>query len=238
METVERALHLVDDLAELTDPADYAGVVLPGLADLIGCDVVTYNEVGSTVYYRDWPTNSLDPASNGVFAHYAHQHPVINHFRATSDPRAASISDFLSTTEFHRLGLYAEFFRHVPVEHQLSVTLNDGGSPVIGMAFNRSRKAFTDVDRALLTSLRGPLLRALLRVRVRAAAPGTAPGPADRLSARERQVLHLVALGRTNVAIATSLGTSPRTVAKHLEHIYRKLGVPGRAAAVAQAGSI
>jgi hypothetical protein len=37
--------------------------------------------------------------------------------------------------------------------------------------------------------------------------------------------------GRTNRAIAHALEVSPRTVAKHLEHIYRKLGVSSRAAA-------
>jgi DNA-binding NarL/FixJ family response regulator len=57
---------------------------------------------------------------------------------------------------------------------------------------------------------------------------------ASQLSTRERAVLELVAAGRTNVAIAHELGISPRTVAKHLEHLYRKLGVANRAAAVAR----
>jgi DNA-binding NarL/FixJ family response regulator len=57
---------------------------------------------------------------------------------------------------------------------------------------------------------------------------------AGELSLRERAVLELVAAGRTNVAIAHELGISPRTVAKHLEHLYRKLGVANRAAAVAR----
>jgi DNA-binding CsgD family transcriptional regulator len=42
----------------------------------------------------------------------------------------------------------------------------------------------------------------------------------------------LVAVGRTSVAIGRVLDVSPRTVAKHLERIYRKLGVGNRAAAV------
>lgn len=52
------------------------------------------------------------------------------------------------------------------------------------------------------------------------------------LTAREHEVLVLVASGRTNQAIGHALHVSPRTVAKHLEHAYRKLDVSCRAQAV------
>jgi DNA-binding CsgD family transcriptional regulator len=55
----------------------------------------------------------------------------------------------------------------------------------------------------------------------------------ERLTAREREILGHVALGKDNEAIALELAISSRTVAKHLEHVYRKLGVPNRTAAVA-----
>jgi DNA-binding CsgD family transcriptional regulator len=58
-------------------------------------------------------------------------------------------------------------------------------------------------------------------------------GLAD-LTEREIQILRLVADGRTNASIARALDVSPRTVAKHLEHIYRKFGVSSRAAAVSR----
>ena len=48
------------------------------------------------------------------------------------------------------------------------------------------------------------------------------------------QVLRWVACGKTNRDIGDILGLSPRTVNKHLEHIYEKLGVETRTAAVAQ----
>ncbi|MDX6267883.1 MAG: hypothetical protein QOD70_2623 [Frankiales bacterium] len=54
------------------------------------------------------------------------------------------------------------------------------------------------------------------------------------LTTRERQVLDLVAEGRTNQAIGHELQMSPRTVAKHLEHVYRKLEVSCRVQAVAR----
>ena len=53
------------------------------------------------------------------------------------------------------------------------------------------------------------------------------------LSAREVEVLRLVAAGRTNRQIAASLVISEHTVARHLQNIFAKLGVSSRAAATA-----
>jgi DNA-binding NarL/FixJ family response regulator len=55
----------------------------------------------------------------------------------------------------------------------------------------------------------------------------------ERLTARERQILERVAVGKENDEIALELGIASATVAKHLEHAYRKLAVPNRTAAAA-----
>jgi DNA-binding CsgD family transcriptional regulator len=55
----------------------------------------------------------------------------------------------------------------------------------------------------------------------------------DTLTARERQVLEQVVVGKGNEAVAVELRIAPATVAKHLEHAYRKLGVRNRTAAAA-----
>ncbi|HEY9333582.1 response regulator transcription factor [Kribbella sp. NPDC050459] len=58
-----------------------------------------------------------------------------------------------------------------------------------------------------------------------------APSP---LAARERQVLELVAKGTSNRDIARELFISEATVKTHLSHVFTKLGVADRAAAVAK----
>jgi len=55
------------------------------------------------------------------------------------------------------------------------------------------------------------------------------------LTAREVEVLRLVATGKRNRAIATELFLSEKTVARHLSNIFNKLGVSSRAAATAYA---
>jgi DNA-binding CsgD family transcriptional regulator len=55
------------------------------------------------------------------------------------------------------------------------------------------------------------------------------------LSAREVEVLRLVAEGLTDGQVAQKLHISPRTVGQHLRSVYRKLAVPSRAAAAKEA---
>jgi DNA-binding CsgD family transcriptional regulator len=64
---------------------------------------------------------------------------------------------------------------------------------------------------------------------------GKADAGAGGLTARELQVLRLVAAGATNKAIAAELFVSERTVDRHMSNIYAKLGVSSRAAATAHA---
>ena len=63
----------------------------------------------------------------------------------------------------------------------------------------------------------------------------TGPRPPDPLTAREREVLALVAQGATNREAAQRLRISAKTVNAHLEHIFAKLGVTTRGAAAYQA---
>ena len=55
-----------------------------------------------------------------------------------------------------------------------------------------------------------------------------------RLTAREAEVLYWVAHGKTNRDIGDILGTRPKTITKHLERVFEKLGVETRTAAAAR----
>ena len=215
--------------------------MLPGLATLVGCDVLTYNEIGPArgqTRYADYPAGALDPATQPVFAAHVHEHPLVNHYRATGSGEPVMISDFLTQQRFHRLGLYAEFFRAIPVEHQMASQparprsaghrrRDEPGPPRLLRPGSRpAQRAPDPVDRRPAPGSQTPAGRQALT-----AMAGS--GLAD-LTEREIQILRLVADGRTNTAIAHALEVSPRTVAKHLEHIYRKLGVSSRAAAVSR----
>jgi DNA-binding CsgD family transcriptional regulator len=67
---------------------------------------------------------------------------------------------------------------------------------------------------------------------------GRLVGRAPALTVRESEVVSWLAAGRTDRQIASALGLSPRTVHKHLEHVYRKLGVTHATAAAAVAHGV
>ena len=75
----------------------------------------------------------------------------------------------------------------------------------------------------------------LLSARPAQAAEETSRLAAAALTAREAEVLSWIAKGKTNRDIGDILGISSRTVNKHLEHVFEKLGVETRAAAAALA---
>jgi DNA-binding NarL/FixJ family response regulator len=73
------------------------------------------------------------------------------------------------------------------------------------------------------------------RVAARVVAQVNAPKRSSTLSGRERQVLRLVARGRSNKQIARELVITERTVKFHMTSIFNKLGADNRAQAIAVA---
>ncbi|MGW1172114.1 response regulator [Kitasatospora sp. NPDC002543] len=61
-----------------------------------------------------------------------------------------------------------------------------------------------------------------------AAVPQSAAGPAEELTAREREIAELVADGATNAEIGAGLFISPGTVKNHLANVQRKIGARNR----------
>lgn len=83
-----------------------------------------------------------------------------------------------------------------------------------------------------------PELAARLLRRLANEGPTDVAAPAEQLTPREREVLRLVAQGRTNQEIGRELTLSVSTVKTHLEHIIAKLGVSDRTHAAVRAAQL
>jgi DNA-binding CsgD family transcriptional regulator len=162
---LDRVLRFVGEIGAVEQLSDFPVRVLEGLRRLIPCDLIGYNEVdpsrGQALMVLDPP--SLDRSGlegQMAFRRLAGQHPVLRYHARTGDGRALKISDFLSRAEFHRLDLYAESFRLIGAEDQLAVALPSAPPLVIGLAFNRGRRSFSERDRQVLNLVRPHLAQA------------------------------------------------------------------------------
>lgn len=158
----------------------------------------------------------------------------------------ASISQLATRQQWHANPVYRDSHRFLDVDDQLALMLAASKDEAHGITVARSGRDFGPSEQHTMT-LVAPHLQAALRrclesgIAYRAVktipAPATvwSTGPAlvpvpggPSLTPREREVLALTSAGFTSTTIARRLDISPRTVDKHVENAYRKLGVTCR----------
>jgi DNA-binding CsgD family transcriptional regulator len=208
------------------------------LRELVPGHVIGYNEVspdGETFAVLD-PPESNYPGVEDVFARFADQHPVIQHFRETGDHGPLALSDFLSEDDLHSLDLYRHIYASMGVEDQLCMMLPSTDNVVIGIVINRRDRGFSERDRELLRLIRPHAAQAFMDARMREALePLSARRVAELgLTDRQRDVARLLTAGQTPEQIASELTISPHTARKHLANLYEVLGVHSRAECIAK----
>lgn len=195
--------------------AEFAAVARPG-ATFGGR---TLAEAGLTI---------ADAANSELLQH----HPLLRWYRLTRTitpqtmdrvPKAVCLTS--------RSGEVSELMSAHGLARQLAIPLSASERDGAAVVLCRCRgEDFSDEDLEVATRI-APLFRAL-RTQVELLREVPSAGPTSALSDRELAVLALVARGCTAFAIASQLQCAPRTVEKHLEHVYRKLGVCDRVSAV------
>jgi DNA-binding NarL/FixJ family response regulator len=128
--------------------------------------------------------------------------------------------------------MYTDVYEPQGIQSELQLCLPEPPGPSRGPGrtvrlylFRFSGPDFSERDRALLTLLRPHLHQAYLDAERRRA-------QGSLLTPRQTDLLRLVADGHTNGQIARRLDLSEGTVRTHLEHIYDRLQVSNRTAAV------
>ncbi|MGR2753305.1 helix-turn-helix transcriptional regulator [Agromyces arachidis] len=164
-------------------------------------------------------------------------HPVAAWYAATGSADPVSLTELPS--EFRRGAAALEVLdvlRRIDLVEELCIPVESSRRRQRMLVIGRpAADAYSDDDLELARRLQ-PLLRALDRHARSRRARETEALLHGSLSARELAILAGVARGLTSSAIGAKLGISPRTVEKHLEHAYRKLGVRDKVSAVRVAG--
>lgn len=239
-----RLLHLIGEVHGLLELEEFRRGLVVALQTTIPSDWVSINDVGPTPGdFWGMVEPALPPETRETFARYMHQNPLVAYMTDGRRRGAAlRLSDVTSPDDFHALEIYREFYGPLGIEHQMAFMLPHEPPRLLGVALSRRRHDFSDAERDLLNQARPFLIQSYRNVVAfeglrRGGEGGTLRKPllGTGLTPREAELVDLLAHGCSNAEIATRLGTSVRTVEKHAQNAFAKLGVHDRSEASCRA---
>jgi len=187
---------------------------------------------------------AIGAQERAAFDRHFREHPLVRYHADEHGTHAHRISDSIAPARFRETALYNDYYRRVGVDHAVALPVYVDNRWLVSFVLNRQGCDFSDRELALLDQVRTTVAKLFRRTRLlelardahdgrRVEPPALAPGLP--LSEREREVLRWVAAGKTDRDVADILAISHRTVHKHLQRVYAKLGVETRTAAVMRA---
>ncbi|MGW6930754.1 response regulator transcription factor [Lentzea sp. NPDC054927] len=194
---------------------------------------------GGTIDYHLWEPGVQPDRETGLWLQeHLDQHPLLCWFAVTADPAAQSIGRVPKSFIDQRYEAWDDVVGHLDIEHQMAVPLALQGKAHRAFVIVADGSDFSDEDLQLARRLQALLVGLDRQAQALARWMPWRPSYEAGLTKRELAVLGLVAEGLTAHAIARRLLISPRTVQKHLEHVYAKLRTTDRVSAVLTAQAL
>jgi DNA-binding CsgD family transcriptional regulator len=222
-------LDLIGDSHD-DDPAEgLPAAAIRGLTRLVPCDAICLFEFDPAHRHCTGPGCAHEPGLSPVFwEHYRGCPPCSYPERSKDTTTVTKTSDFYTRRQWHSAPMYTEYLRHFSVEDEVVACLPAPPGRSVRLLLRRGSGVFSERDKLLIALMR-PHLGSLYQDRKRRQTAIL------ELTARQRELLQLLAAGYSNADIARQLYLSPHTVRKHLENIYQRLDVSSRTAAIARA---
>src|SRR4051812_12515164 len=213
---LERVLRLVTDRHDGDDVA-MPWSLLSGLMELVPCDSLSSFELDvdqqSAQAGQELPGEGAEMYDDAPFWAHFWDAPACSYPDRSGDTRSITkASDFHSDREYRESPIYRDYVQPSGMLHEMMVCVRVGPTRTHRIIFWRGPgRDFSERERALLILLRPHIVTAYWdAVRRREGAP--------QLTARQWELLRLVAAGYTNAQVARRLSVSEGTVRKHLEH--------------------
>ncbi|MEV4180457.1 helix-turn-helix transcriptional regulator [Streptosporangium canum] len=218
----DQVLDLAVELVAMSPAEIDYGWVAQLLQQVLECPTATFSEVGRDgVTGLGWPTTRLPTSTmTDVTRRNMERHPLIRHYVRTADRRPLAITDLMSLSRWRSSATGSDIHAVTGFYDHLALPLLSPSGTMRAFALGREDGAFTGQEREFVEKLHPLLIAMDHRARL-----ARSPAARGRLTPREEQVLELVAAGLTRQVAARRLRISIRTLDKHLEAVYRKLGV-------------
>ena len=228
MRTLRAALDLLGAMNEsVLDKASFARLGVERLPALVASEFTTLSICHLASGKREvfgLPAGALSAEDRAAFDRHFHEHPLVRYHAYQRGANTQRISDSLPLEQFRRSALYNDYYRRIRIDHAMALPIYVRDGLLVSFVLNRTRRDFTDRERALLDVMRPHLARIFRKA-----------NSLGGLTAREAEVLRWVAAGKSDAQIGAILRISARTVQKHLQNVYDKLGVESRTAAANRA---
>jgi DNA-binding CsgD family transcriptional regulator len=196
---------------------------------------------GSAISQELWPLSEQFNGHRAEIDRYAVTesgggHPVLRFYLSTLDCRPLQVHDVPERFADRRVvGAWVERSSPWGASEQATLPMHFAGDGHRVFVLGRA-DPFAPDEVALLQVLQGMLIGLDRQIEVfHRIRPDAGPAQATGLTVRELTVLGLVAEGLTAAAAARRLAVTEGTVHKHLQNVYRKLGVRDRLGAVLRA---
>ncbi|GAP53762.1 transcriptional activator protein SolR [Arthrobacter sp. Hiyo6] len=229
MEPARELAWQLNGLPEKEDFLRATSEVLLSLFPSMGAGWVSFDagtgQAECSNFPQDYPSVTAE-----VLLEVYQDHPLVMSYlgSAGADPGIRRISDLVSDLQLRRTRTYQEAFRPLGIDRQFSMlTARPGPTSMRAWALVRNRKDFNDRELETARQVQ-TMLRLLDRAQRDSNCSPRVRGEQYSLTAREQEIMLLSGRGLTARATGHLLGVSPRTVAKHLEHAYAKLGCTNR----------
>jgi DNA-binding CsgD family transcriptional regulator len=237
-----RVGRFVAEAGEIVGDEPFPPTFLAALQRLVPCDWVGFNELDRVrerhLDYVEYPLHASDAVQAPITYWQARpDHPLCRFHESTGDWRAYRLSDFVTMQELRRRAIYEDWVRPSGQTHLITVGLDGPLEHTKVFLFHRPDGPDFDERDCLVLDVLRPYFAVRYAAHDRQVTLDDG-GACVALTPRERQILALVAEGKTNGHIAAELYIATGTVRRHLENAYAKLGVHTRTAAVRAAAAL
>jgi DNA-binding CsgD family transcriptional regulator len=236
----ERVADVAAEALRAETPAQAMRRVTEALLTAVGADSAIYHEFhedGWGILHATAPTDVWEvlPLRGAPTAHLRTLHPGVDAMCRRPGAEPFALTDLVSERQWRdyefrdllRPACGKTLKMHIGVPSPVGVTR--------GWSLTRDGSDYSRVDLEVAAALRPVLVGVVDRY---AQALQLSLRAQTLVTAREHAVLRCLASGMTAETTGRRLGISPRTVTKHVEHLYRKLGVRDRLAALEAAAGL